>query len=56
MNYNWHRHYDPSLARYIQPDPLGLIDGPSRYAYVKSDPMQWTDPRRNPGCEWAACL
>jgi RHS repeat-associated protein len=31
LNYNWHRQYDPSLGRYTQPDPLGLIDGPSRY-------------------------
>jgi len=21
LHYNWHRHYDPSLGRYIQPDP-----------------------------------
>lgn len=25
---NWHRHYDPSTARYMQPDPLGMPDGP----------------------------
>jgi len=45
LSYNWHRHYDPSLGRYTQPDPLGLVDGPSRYAYVSSDPMQMVDPR-----------
>src|SRR5688500_34369 len=22
LHYNWHRHYDPSLGRYTQPDPL----------------------------------
>ena len=42
--YNWNRQYDPTIARYTQPDPLGLVDGPSRYAYVGSDPMQETDP------------
>ena len=21
LHYNWHRHYDPSLGRYTQPDP-----------------------------------
>jgi RHS repeat-associated protein len=21
LHYNWHRHYDPTLGRYIQPDP-----------------------------------
>ena len=32
LHYNWHRHYDPSLGRYTQPDPLGFVDGPSVYA------------------------
>lgn len=44
LHYNWNRQYDPSIARYTQPDPLGLIDGPSRYAYVGNDPMQRIDP------------
>jgi RHS repeat-associated protein len=42
--YNWNRQYDPSIARYTQPDPLGLVDGPSRYAYVGNDPLQKVDP------------
>lgn len=25
LHYNWHRHYDPTLGRYIQPDPLSEI-------------------------------
>jgi RHS repeat-associated protein len=36
LHYNWHRHYDPSLGRYTQPDPLGFVDGPSVYAYVNA--------------------
>lgn len=43
LHYNWHRQYDPTNGRYTQPDPLGLIDGPSRYAYVGNDPMQVID-------------
>lgn len=43
LYYNWFRQYDPSTGRYTQPDPLGLVDGPSRYAYVGNDPLQVTD-------------
>ena len=25
LHYNWHRHYDPTLGRYIQPDPNGEV-------------------------------
>ncbi|MFO3797832.1 MAG: RHS repeat-associated core domain-containing protein, partial [Anaerolineales bacterium] len=44
LYYNWHRQYDPTIGRYTQPDPLGLVDGPSRYAYVRNDPLQSIDP------------
>ena len=44
LHYNWHRHYDPTLGRYIQPDPLGFIDGPSVYTYAKSAPTINVDP------------
>ena len=41
---NWHRHYDPSTGRYIQPDPLGMPDGPSRWTYASSSPLMNIDP------------
>lgn len=44
LHYNWHRHYDPATGRYTQPDPLGFVDGPSRYAYVRNSPLVRTDP------------
>jgi RHS repeat-associated protein len=44
LHYNWHRHYDPTLGRYLQPDPLGFVDGPSVYAYAGSAPTQYVDP------------
>ncbi|MDX8525898.1 RHS repeat-associated core domain-containing protein [Mesorhizobium sp. MSK_1335] len=44
LSYNWHRHYDPSLGRYLQPDPLGMPDGPSRWAYVSNSPLMGVDP------------
>jgi RHS repeat-associated protein len=44
LHYNWHRHYDPSLGRYTQPDPLGFVDGPSVYAYAGNSPQVYVDP------------
>lgn len=43
LHYNWHRHYDPSLGRYTQSDPLGLVDGPSLFAYAGNAPLQSVD-------------
>ncbi len=49
LAYNWHRHYDATLGRYLQPDPLGLralmSDGPSAYGYVGGNPLAYSDPR-----------
>jgi RHS repeat-associated protein len=44
LHYNWHRHYDPSLGRYTQPDPLGFVDGPSVFGYAKGSPYSVVDP------------
>ena len=48
LAYNWHRHYDPTIGRYLQADPLGLkalmSDGPSVYAYVGGNPLSKIDP------------
>jgi RHS repeat-associated protein len=47
LAYNWHRHYDATLGRYTQGDPLGLktlrSDGPSVYGYVGQSPLMWVD-------------
>ena len=47
LAYNWHRHYDATLGRYVQPDPLGLTamlsDGPSVYGYVGGNPAAKSD-------------
>jgi RHS repeat-associated protein len=45
LHYNWHRHYDPTIGRYIQPDPLGFIDGPSLYNYAGASPLAAVDPK-----------
>jgi len=52
LHYNWHRHYDPSIGRYTQPDPLGFVDGPSVYAYAKSSPQDNVDPDGRQSKDW----
>jgi RHS repeat-associated protein len=43
LNYNYHRYYDPSTARYNSTDPIGLEGGPNPHIYVPN-PDHWLDP------------
>jgi RHS repeat-associated protein len=43
LHYNYHRYYDPRTGRYLRPDPLGLNNKDSIYAYVKNNPVNWVD-------------
>jgi RHS repeat-associated protein len=43
LAYNWHRHYDASLGRYVQPDPIGYDGGRSLYGYVGANPLAYSD-------------
>jgi RHS repeat-associated protein len=43
LHYNHFRYYDPEIARYYTPDPLGLAPAPNTLAYV-ANPLAWTDP------------
>lgn len=38
------REYDPSIGRWLTPDPLGFVDGPNLYAYVHNNPLIYVDP------------
>ncbi|AXI43754.1 RHS repeat domain-containing protein [Sulfitobacter sp. SK011] len=38
LHQNWMREYDPTTGRYIQADPLGLVEGASVYGYVLQNP------------------
>jgi RHS repeat-associated protein len=44
LHQNWMRDYDPTTGRYLQPDPLGLVDGASVYGYVGQNPLTLYDP------------
>ena len=45
LHQNWMRDYDPTLGRYLQADPLGLVDEASVYGYARQNPGRWVDPR-----------
>ncbi|MEO1481483.1 MAG: RHS repeat-associated core domain-containing protein [Myxococcota bacterium] len=40
---NWHRDYDAATGRYLQSDPLRLVDGPQVHSYALGNPMRYTD-------------
>ena len=48
---NWMRDYDPMTGRYIQADPLGLVDGASVYGYALQNPGRYIDPRGEQGID-----
>ena len=57
LDYNYHRHYDTFVGRYLTPDPLGIHAGPNGYRYVP-EPLTWIDPYGLftatiiPRCDW----
>jgi RHS repeat-associated protein len=54
LHQNWMRDYDPTTGRYLQADPLGLVDGASVYGYVRQSPLSLTDPTGE--CPWCAVV
>ncbi len=54
LHQNWMRDYDPTTGRYIQADPLGLVDGASVYGYALQNPGRYVDPTGQ--CPWCAAV
>ncbi len=42
--YNYFRDYDPVTGRYVESDPIGLLDGLNTYGYVAGNPLALSDP------------
>jgi len=40
LHQNWMRDYDPTTGRYMQADPLGLVDGTSVHGYASIAPAR----------------
>ncbi len=49
LDYHGARYYAPWLGRWTSADPAGLVDGPDLYAYVRGNPIRFTDPAGKAG-------
>jgi len=44
LHYNYFRDYDPSIGRYTESDPIGLLGGLNVYVYADGHPIGLADP------------
>lgn len=42
-HYNYFRDFDPSLGRYVESDPIGLVAGMNTFTYVLASPLELID-------------
>jgi uncharacterized protein RhaS with RHS repeats len=49
-HYNYFRDYDPSIGRFVESDPVGLLGGINTYNYVGANSLISVDPRGLKGC------
>jgi len=40
-----YRYYSPATTRWLTRDPLGMVDGPNVYGYVRGNPVGYADSR-----------
>lgn len=43
LHYNRFRYYDPAVARFVTPDPIGLVGGLNEFRF-DLNPISWQDP------------
>ena len=51
LHYHGARYYAPWAARWTAPDPMGMVDGPNLYGYVRGNPVRLVDPNGTEGKE-----
>jgi RHS repeat-associated protein len=44
QDYAPYRWYSSTMNRWLSRDPLGMVDGPNVYAYVRGNPSTYYDP------------
>ncbi|MEX0902526.1 MAG: RHS repeat-associated core domain-containing protein [Pseudohongiellaceae bacterium] len=44
LYYNWFRDYVPSIGRYVESDPIGLVGGYNSYSYAYQNSVSFYDP------------
>ncbi|HID28729.1 MAG TPA: hypothetical protein EYP19_01855, partial [Desulfobacterales bacterium] len=56
LYYNGARHYDYSVGRYLQADPIGFDGGLNPYSYANNNPLKYVDPHGTNPLAAAAAL
>ena len=50
-----YRYYSPDAGRWLTRDPLGMVDGPNLYVYVRGSAVNYSDPLGQSAWGVAAC-